>query len=170
MNIERIETMINVLRNSPNIRQSFDMSSYIALNTFNPHNVCGTVGCIAGKAVMLFERDLLLDLKQRNEDIYENIYFMVRGATLLGITAINASHLFTPDMWQRDVMNDYTWESLSHNERPNLDTVAKMKAFADSWGLSANICESIGPDQAANALSGLLSHPGYVDWREAVEA
>lgn len=177
MNEPRILTLIDKLRNDAGLRNSFHMAQW-ADPQGEVVNACNTVGCIAGKAMMLFDETLpALIVKEPDYWIGSA---QSRATKLLGLEPRQAGHLFLPNSWVDYVINprDFLtsrWSYLSHNERPSLSTVAEMVAWCESLPKSVgdaintdSIFDLIKPDHAANALEGLLSHPGYVNWAEAL--
>lgn len=160
------------LRNDPYTREHFSISSYLGKET------CGSVGCIAGTAFYRAFPELQGKFPRGKQgDFLEAIYKATSelpsevGARILGLPSISvAEQLFLPwEHWQAPLASgfaDFIFK-LSDNERPNLDTVEKMIAWAKSFNGSPMMP---GPSACANALENVIEKERmYVDWAEAWE-
>ena len=157
-----IHDLINDLRHDKRTRSHFDMGTYLS--------ECGTHGCIAGHVAMRTGGNFFGQCDHEVTAIAEST---------LGFNPVVTDHLFHPCSWVSAlVLDDFT---ISHrkfwtpNTQASEEIIADMKAFAvhynnlDMRG-EPPIYARIGPDQAANALQGLLDCPGYVNWQKAIEA
>lgn len=174
--------LIHDLRHDAHTRKHFNISSWNG-------KTCGTVGCIAGTAIY---RTVIKNLKAEGKSWDEFpstsslsdplLKMAVKitgeyGYDVAGMKILNlpnrevANQLFIPRMhWFTPILNEAPiFSKLSENERPNLDTVEKMIAFAKEVESSNNLyIKILNPSHCANALEDVLKHERlYVDWAEA---
>lgn len=186
MNFTLIEKYRDLLRSDEYAKLfRFDMDTW---SDDTDDEVCGTVGCIAGTIVNVE----LLPFGAKK--VHQQGLTAVTARGILGLDQRTADHLFIPSSWVLYLSPHIegpewlkaagqapgTFDNLSSNLRPSLNTVAEMKAWAESffWPKLQTTYDgngdlgsyrSIDRFGAANVLDGLLNHPGYVDWREAFE-
>lgn len=169
---ELARQLIHDLRFDAHTRKHFSINSWTGRAT------CGTVGCIAGTAIYRAWPEstengsgIKVSPQRYRETIaagYKTAGYSSYGAYILGLPEESSDALFLPDMNWKDplvtagVDADFI-RKLSHNERPSLDTVEKMIAFAKALPKTA-----WHPSHCANALENLLGNERrYVDWAEA---
>lgn len=195
------KTLIHELRHNRYMRDNWDMSSWVENVNSPPSeqwgNVCGTVGCIAGSAMLLSGKWKAADLlTQERENERSGEFFVKTAAELLEIPFTQtATDLFIPSLcidrtskhtnpsyietllraW--DLPIDTAWDYLPTQARPRLETVNQMKAWANSYFdhsreimYSNRVFEHATPDRAAYALERITRDEiPYCNWAEAFE-
>lgn len=130
-----------------------------------PHGSCGTVGCIAGHAVMMFRPDLVSELTANDTD------WVRHGADICGLPLPVACHLFVPARWILDLHRrrfQKRYESVwTGNYRCDLDTVERMQQWAQEFN-AEYFMHHIDAGHAVRCIDQLEVNPHYVDWQRAV--
>lgn len=165
--------MINELAASiiHDLRHDLHTREHFYIYAWEGRKTCGTVGCIAGTAILRVypqeERDCL-QWNLRGGDLVGT------AVELLGLpTRAVGNCLFIPgDNWIDPILEkgkEADWlVALGDNERPDLETVAKMVAWVKTVDRFRE--SNFGPTACANALESVLKHERqYVDWAEAHE-
>jgi hypothetical protein len=164
MNTENITMIYNALRNDADVRKGFRMHTWGMPDVHK----CNTIGCIAGWTSYLVTGRI----KSESCAIVAKDY--------LELTNNISDDLFLPGLW---VMRLYKRKDLrqhfgiGHNDGASLETVEDMRHWAkdyvaddeDHINLFDPIYYIINADVAAAAIAGISRHPGYVNWKEAVE-
>lgn len=166
--------LIHDLRFDAHTREHFNISSW------GGNGTCGTVGCIAGTALV---RAYGLTFLNSSGDYTGGEFpwgYSRSAAGVLGLSKVSgffdeiyvADQLFIPLMYWASPLKKNGADAdflkrLGHNERPDLSTVEKMVSFAHALPNTA-----FHPTHCANALENVIEHGReYVDWAEAwVEA
>lgn len=166
------QKLIHDLRFDAHTRGHFSISSWSGKNS------CGTVGCIAGTAIMravpkavLVNQNVLWsvgDVPGFDPDEWGYSHDSL-GSYILGLPSRRVgAQLFLPwEKWISPLLESggaaRFITDLSHNERPSLDTIGKMVMWANALPSNA-----YHPTHCANALENLLTKERqYVDWAEA---
>ena len=157
---ENVKEFIHRLRNNDLMGLEFNMNDY-----FRSTKSCGTVGCIAGSFAHLYIQTP--DYLPSIHDIH----------TYMDINARVADQLFYPHTWI-DIWTDVEATNnellhITHNQRPDLSTIQKMKEFAEQFYIDEEnkwrcIYGETTPQIAANALEDIVEkHPDYCNWEAA---
>jgi len=169
--------LIRDLRGDAYVREHFSMMSWMNIDA-----PCGTIGCIAGTALM-----------QKGVDIHrmQNAMIVKRAADHLGIDYLDvAKQLFQP--WHWSAVVEKAFPDLNENARPSANRLVKMRTFNQrhirpnivgfpsspgeierDFAYAWSVVQSRDPrlfltaDAAANALERLQDHETFVDWAEA---
>lgn len=153
--------LIKQLRTNQRVRDGFDISSW------SSRSECGTTGCIAGWACMLYGDAVVGATGVLLAADGSGLSISGMAANILGLDLLQRTHLFMPWRWKNDMLeNPYLFNHLSHNEHPSLDTIEAMKKWA--WDMEKSSDRNwhlyVTPDAAANALEFFYDrHPTYID-------
>lgn len=154
----------------PSSEIDFDMSEWAK------EELCGTVGCIAGTAIFLNDPIRFKSLLHSYGDFTpenHNVYFVGKGAELLGIEMPVARHLFMPQIWVYDLHDGaYAWhyeKVWTHNYRADLNTIKKMVDWAGDWR-GPDLVNSVTRQHAIEAIKQTaIDKEPYMDWQKVFE-
>ena len=178
MATEIAKQLIYNLRNDDHVREHFSISSWAGKKT------CGTVGCIAGTALVMAG---LWEASRVNFDDEPTLHtsnfkhgdLVSSGQGVLGIEfEKTADHLFMPfnvfgyEVTAYNLTQDrHPFLYLPKNAQPQFDTIQDMLDFYKSLDKEGEcITQKITPDHAAHALEQVtVDEIPYVNWKRAFE-
>lgn len=175
---------IEILERTPD--QRFEMNNWglvlgdIGKKPISPlDEACGTIACIAGTITMNEMDGWKVDpatgyIRNKAGDDIDDVASDF-AADFLGLNRLTKGHLFMPDHWLSTWFNGiYQFkhelpEPMGDNMMPSSEAAERMQQFAiDMEGHSRSIYHQVKKPHAIEAMRGLLNHPGYVDWEEAI--